>query len=40
MRCLAVVPGAPVHDAALEAPMYPTICSFRTSGVAIAEGLA
>ena len=26
-------------DAALEATMYPTICSFHTSGVVIAEGL-
>jgi hypothetical protein len=28
-----------LHDAALEATMYATICSFRTSGVVIAEGL-
>jgi len=31
-------PAPPVHDAALEATMYPAICSFRTSGVVIAEG--
>jgi hypothetical protein len=37
--CLAVVPGA-AHDAALEATMYPTICSFHASGGVIAEGLA
>ena len=32
-------PAPPIHDAALEATMYPTICSFHTSGVVIAEGL-
>jgi hypothetical protein len=30
----------PIHDAALEATIYPTICSVRTSGVITAEGLA
>jgi hypothetical protein len=39
MRCLAVIPAPPIHDAALEATMYPTICSFHTSGDVIAEGL-
>jgi hypothetical protein len=39
MRCLAVVPGATVHDAALEATMYPAICSYHASGVVIAAGL-
>jgi hypothetical protein len=39
MRCLAVVPGAAVRDAALEATMYPAICSYHASGVVIAAGL-
>jgi hypothetical protein len=38
VRCLAVVPGA-AHDAAREATMYPTICSYHASGGVIAEGL-
>jgi hypothetical protein len=33
-------PAPPDHDAALEATMYPTICSFHASGGVIAEGLA
>jgi hypothetical protein len=36
---LAVLPGATVHDAVLEATMYPTICSYHASGGIIAEGL-
>jgi hypothetical protein len=32
-------PAPPIHDAALEATMCPTICSFHISGVVIAEGL-
>jgi hypothetical protein len=40
VRCLAVVPAPPDHDAALEATMYATICSFHASGGVIAEGLA
>jgi hypothetical protein len=32
-------PAAPIHDAVLEATMYPTICSFHTSVVVIAEGV-
>jgi len=31
-------PAPPIHDAALEATMYPAICTFRTSGVVIGEG--
>jgi hypothetical protein len=37
MRCLAVLSGATVHDAVLEATMYPIICSDHASGVVIAE---
>jgi hypothetical protein len=32
-------PAPPIHDAAPEATMYATICSFHTSGLVIAEGL-
>jgi len=39
MRCLAVLPGATVHDAVLEATMHPTICRYHASGDVIAEGL-
>jgi hypothetical protein len=39
MRCLAVLPGASVHDAVREATMYPTICSSHASGGVIAEEL-
>ena len=39
MHCLAVFPGATVHDAVLEATMYPTICSCHASGGVIAEEL-
>jgi hypothetical protein len=39
MRLLAVLPGATVHDAVLEATMYPMICSYHASGGVIAEGL-
>jgi hypothetical protein len=38
MRRFAVLPGATVHDAVLEATMYPTTCSYHASGV-VAEGL-
>jgi hypothetical protein len=40
MRCPSVGLAPPIHEAALEATMYPTICSFHTSGVVIAEGAA
>jgi hypothetical protein len=39
MRCLAVLPGATVHDAVLEAMMCPTICSYHASDGVIAEEL-
>jgi len=32
--------AATVHDAVLEATMYPTTCSYHASGGVIAEGLA
>jgi hypothetical protein len=40
MRCLAILPGATVHDAVPEAPMYPTICPCHTSGGVIAGEMA
>jgi len=36
---LAVLPGATVHDAVLEATMCLTICSYHVSGGVIAEQL-
>jgi hypothetical protein len=36
---LAVLLGAIIHDAVLEATMYPTICSCHASGGVIAEGV-
>jgi len=39
MRCRPSFTAPPMHDAALEATMYPTICSFPTTGVVIAQGL-
>jgi hypothetical protein len=38
--CAAWPSSGAAHDAALEATMYPTICSYHASGGVIAEGLA
>jgi hypothetical protein len=39
MRCSVALPGANVHDAVLEATMYPTICYHHASVGVIAEEL-